>query len=76
MQMGSLRPFLINVRDIVKSEVLSFFCPFHEVDSFEKRLNASFIVLVPKKANGDNGLKVPNKKVIHLMYTYCIQAAH
>lgn len=56
--------------------MLSFFCPFHEVDSFEKRLNASFIVLVPKKANGDNGLKVPNKKVIHLMYTYCIQAAH
>ena len=35
--------------DFVKDEVMSLFREFHGYDSFEKSLNATFLVLIPKK---------------------------
>ena len=35
--------------DIVKLEVMSFFGEFHDLGSFERSLNAMFLVLVPNK---------------------------
>ena len=42
--------------DFVKNEVLCFFKEFHEHDRFVKHLNATFLVLVPKKQTVE-GLK-------------------
>ena len=35
--------------DVVKSEVMGFFSDFYETGCFERSLNATFVVLVPKK---------------------------
>ena len=35
--------------NFVKKEVMRFFVEFHDVGFFERSLNATFIVLVPKK---------------------------
>ena len=35
--------------DFVKNEVLGFFKEFHEQGRFVKQLNATFLVLIPKK---------------------------
>ena len=35
--------------DFVKNEVMSFFKDFHEHNNFVKSLNATFLVLIPKK---------------------------
>ena len=35
--------------DIVKEDVLRFFREFHEHGKFVKRLNTTFLVLIPKK---------------------------
>ena len=37
--------------DFVKNEVLGFFKEFHEQGRFVKQLNATFLVLIPKKQN-------------------------
>ena len=37
--------------DFVKNEVLGFFKEFHEHNRFVKNLNATFLVLIPKKQN-------------------------
>ena len=44
--------------DFVKNEVLGFFKEFHEQGRFVKQLNATFLVLIPKKqCGGYQGLK-------------------
>ena len=35
--------------DVVKGEIMGFFREFHERGKFVKSLNATFLVLVPKK---------------------------
>lgn len=40
--------------DIVKHEVMGFFAEFHSSDCFERSLNSTFIVLIPKKGGTDN----------------------
>ena len=37
--------------DFVRNEVLGFFKEFHEQSKFVKNLNATFLVLIPKKQN-------------------------
>ena len=37
--------------DIVKFEVMIFFAEFHHLDLFKRSLNATFIVLIPKKGS-------------------------
>ena len=37
--------------DIVKFEVMRFFAEFHHLDLFKRSLNATFIVLIPKKGS-------------------------
>ena len=37
--------------DFVKDEVLGFFKEFHDQSRFVKSLNATFLVLIPKKQN-------------------------
>ena len=38
----------------MKEEVLGFFKEFHEHSRFVKSLNATFLVLIPKKQNVEN----------------------
>ena len=38
--------------DFVKREVIGFFTKFYDLRSFQRSLNATFIVLVPKKRGG------------------------
>ena len=40
--------------DIVKHEVMGFFAEFHSSNRFERILNSTFIVLIPKKGGIDN----------------------
>ena len=38
--------------DFVKEKVMNFFREFYEHGKFVKRLNATFLVLIPKKSRG------------------------
>ena len=40
--------------DVVKIEIMRFFKEFHERDKFVKSLNATFLVLVPKKGGAED----------------------
>ncbi|KAL6337603.1 hypothetical protein AAG906_037196 [Vitis piasezkii] len=40
--------------DIVKHEVMGFFAEFHSSGCFERNLNSTFIVLIPKKGGTDD----------------------
>ena len=40
--------------DIVKHEVMGFFAEFHSFGRFERSLNSTFIVLIPKKGSTDD----------------------
>ena len=40
--------------DIVKHEVMGFFAEFHSSSRFERSLNSTFIVLIPKKGGTDD----------------------
>ena len=40
--------------DFVKEEVMSFFREFYEHSKFVKRLNATFLVLIPKKVGAED----------------------
>ena len=40
--------------DIVKHKVMGFFAKFHSFGRFERSLNSTFIVLIPKKGGTDN----------------------
>ena len=40
--------------DIVKHEVMGFFAEFHSFGRFERSLNSTFIVLIPKKGGTDD----------------------
>ena len=46
---GFTLAFWQNCWDVVKSEVMGFFGDFYEMGCFERSLNATFIVSVPKK---------------------------
>ncbi|XP_034688121.1 uncharacterized protein LOC117916277 [Vitis riparia] len=46
---GFSMAFWIFAWDFVKADVMSFFKEFHENDKFVKSLNATFMVLIPKK---------------------------
>lgn len=41
--------------DFMRSEVMGFFREFYELGSFKRSLNATCIVLVPKKGSTNNG---------------------
>ncbi|RVW15628.1 hypothetical protein CK203_075352 [Vitis vinifera] len=41
--------FNVDYKDVVKDEILGFFGDFYESSCFERSLNATFVVLVPKK---------------------------
>ena len=51
--MGTLTFWLFSW-EFVKEEVMSFFMEFHEGDRFVKSLNATFLVLVPKKGEAED----------------------
>ncbi|KAL6331982.1 hypothetical protein AAG906_020335 [Vitis piasezkii] len=40
--------------DFVKEEVMNFFRQFHEIGSFVRSLNATFLVLIPKKGGAED----------------------
>ena len=40
--------------DIVKFEVMGLFSEFHHLGLFERSLNATFIVLIPKKGGAED----------------------
>ncbi|RVX14205.1 hypothetical protein CK203_011305 [Vitis vinifera] len=58
--------------EVVKSEVMGFFGEFYEPGSFERSLNATFLVLVPKKGKRVGGAEhLKNFRPISLMvYLY------
>ncbi|RVW86982.1 Transposon TX1 uncharacterized 149 kDa protein [Vitis vinifera] len=51
---GFTMAFWLFCWDVMKVEIMSFFREFHEMDRFVKSLNATFLVLVPKKGGAED----------------------
>jgi hypothetical protein len=49
---GFSTAFFQSCWDIVKKDVLAVFHDFHACGSFERSINATFLVLIPKKIKG------------------------
>ena len=50
---GFTMAFWLFCWDLVKVEIMGFFKEFHEMGRFVKSLNATFLVLVPKKGDAE-----------------------
>ena len=51
---GFTMAFWLFCWDLVKVEIMGFFKEFHEMGRFVKSLNATFLVLVPKKGGAED----------------------
>ena len=51
---GFTMAFWLFCWDVVKVEIMGFFREFHEMSRFVKSLNATFLVLVPKKGDAED----------------------
>ena len=51
---GFTMAFWLFCWDVMKVEIMSFFREFHEMGRFVKSLNATFLVLVPKKGGAED----------------------
>jgi hypothetical protein len=47
---GFLMAFFQKCWEVIKKDMMAVFKEFHEIGKFEKSLNATFMVLIPKKA--------------------------